>query len=139
VGLAYLQRPGALPRPAHASPRLLRMSVHSPVEPLPEGLPVIHVSERTHELGKNYRTELAVHANVRETLNALLPLLQDLPREHPRLAELRGSNWSAQRERARTDAMRAADASPATAWPAVASGSRCPARWASASGSRAGR
>ena len=41
---------------------LLRMSVYSPVEPLPEGLPVIHVSERAHELGKNYRTDLAVHA-----------------------------------------------------------------------------
>src|SRR5687767_1879259 len=33
---------------------LLRMSVYSPVEPLPNGLPVIHVSERAHELGKNY-------------------------------------------------------------------------------------
>ena len=52
---------------------LLRMSVYSPVEPLPEGLPVIHVSERAHELGKNYRTDLAVHANVKETLKALLP------------------------------------------------------------------
>ena len=55
---------------------LLRMSVYSPVEPLPEGLPVIHVSERAHELGKNYRTDLAVHANVKETLRALLPLVK---------------------------------------------------------------
>ena len=31
---------------------LLRMSVYSPVEPLPENLPVIHVSERPHGLGK---------------------------------------------------------------------------------------
>jgi benzoylformate decarboxylase len=91
---------------------LLRMSVYSPVEPLPEGLPVIHVCERAHELGKNYRTDLAVHANVKETLKALLPLLKDLPREHPRLSELRKCNWSAQREQARAEAMRAADASP---------------------------
>jgi len=91
---------------------LLRMSVYSPVEPLPAGLPVIHVSERAHELGKNYRTDLAVHANVKETLEALLPLLKDLPREHPRLAELKKSNWSAQRDQARMEAMRAEDASP---------------------------
>ena len=30
---------------------LLRMSVYSPLEPLPPTLPVIHVSERAHELG----------------------------------------------------------------------------------------
>jgi len=91
---------------------LLRMSVYSPVEPLPEGLPVIHVSERAHELGKNYRTDLAVHANVKETLTALLPLLRHLPSEDPKIAELKKSNWSAQRDRLRVEAMRAADTSP---------------------------
>jgi benzoylformate decarboxylase len=91
---------------------LLRMSVYSAVEPLPEGLPVIHVSERAHELGKNYRTDLAVQANVKQTLKALLPLLTDLPREHPRLAELKGNNWSAQRDALRAEAMRAADTVP---------------------------
>ncbi len=91
---------------------LLRMSVYSRVEPLPAGLPVIHVSERAHELGKNYRTDLAVHANVKETLKALLPLLNELPRDNPRLTELRTSNWSAQREQARAQALRAAETSP---------------------------
>ena len=91
---------------------LLRMSVHSPVEPLPDGLPVVHVSERAHELGKNYRTDLAVLANVKQTLKALLPLLKHLPRPSPRLAELDRSNWSAQRDRARAEAMRASEASP---------------------------
>jgi len=91
---------------------LLRMSVYSPVEPLPDGLPVVHVSERAHELGKNYRTDLALHANVKETLKALLPLLQDLPRGHPRLFELTARNWSAQREQAREQALRAAAARP---------------------------
>ncbi len=55
---------------------LLRMSVYSPVEPLPEHARVLHLSERPWELGKNYRTELAVSANVRETLRALLPNLK---------------------------------------------------------------
>ena len=39
-------------------------------------LPVIHISERAHELGKNYRTDLAMHADVKQTLEALLPLLR---------------------------------------------------------------
>ncbi|MCG3189468.1 MAG: Benzoylformate decarboxylase [Burkholderiaceae bacterium] len=91
---------------------LLRMSVYSPVEPLPDGLPVIHVSERAHELGKNYRTDLALQANVKETLKALLPRLALLPPRHPRLAAIEKTNWSAQREQARADALRAADATP---------------------------
>jgi benzoylformate decarboxylase len=91
---------------------LLRMSVYSPVEPLPEGLPVIHVSERAHELGKNYRTDFAVHANVKETLKALLPALKNLPRHNPRLAELKQHNWSARRDSLRVQAMRAAGTSP---------------------------
>ncbi len=88
---------------------LLRMSVMSPVEPLPEGLPVIHVSERTHELGKNYRTDLALQGNVAVVLKALLPLLGDLPRPHPRLADLQRDNWSTQRERLRDETLRASD------------------------------
>src|SRR3989442_360489 len=91
------------------------MSVYSPVEPLPPGLPVIHVSERTHELGKNYRTDLAVQADVKQTLAALLPLLRkrSKPEEaQSRLAELKPRNWSAQRDKARIDAMLAAETSP---------------------------
>jgi benzoylformate decarboxylase len=91
---------------------LLRMSVYSPVEPLPEGLPVIHISERANELGKNYRTDLALQANVAVTLKALLPLLKDLPRPHPRLAELERGNWSAQRDQQRALALRGADTAP---------------------------
>jgi benzoylformate decarboxylase len=94
---------------------LLRMSVYSPVEPLPESLPVIHVSERAHELGKNYRTDLAVQADVKQTLNALLPLLRDKANRSSaerRLAELKPMNWTAQRDKARIDAMLAAETAP---------------------------
>ena len=97
---------------------LLRMSVYSPVEPLPEGLPVVHLSERSHELGKNYRTELAVQADVKQTLMALLPLIrarrtpQSAAAAAQRLAELKPRNWSAQRDKARIDAMLAAETSP---------------------------
>ncbi len=94
---------------------LLRMSVYSPVEPLPENLPVVHISERPNELGKNYRTDLAVQANVKETLLALLPLLRqrsDRENAAKRLADLKPRNWSAQKDKARIDAMLAAESSP---------------------------
>jgi benzoylformate decarboxylase len=94
---------------------LLRMSVYSPIEPLPENLPVIHVSERPHELGKNYRTDLAVQADVKQTLLSLLPLLRersDRRRAEARLSELKPNNWNTQRDRARIDAMLAAETAP---------------------------
>jgi len=92
---------------------LLRMSVYSPLAPLPEGMPVVHISERDWELGKNYPTELALRTNVKQTLHALLPLVrarratmgaEDAAR---RLAALVPRNWTAQRELARAEALRA--------------------------------
>jgi benzoylformate decarboxylase len=97
---------------------LLRMSVYSPIDPLPTGMPVIHVSERDWELGKNHATELAIHANVKETLAALLPLLRARRNSdaaaaaRKRLAALAPRNWSAQRERARLAALEAAEDRP---------------------------
>jgi benzoylformate decarboxylase len=92
---------------------LLRMSVYSPVEPLPPELKVIHISERAHELGKNYRTDVAVQADVKQTLRALLPMLKvDRAAAERRSGELRTRNWSAQRDKARIDAMLAAETKP---------------------------
>ena len=91
---------------------LLRMSVYSPVEPLPPTLPVIHISERAHELGKNYRTDIAVNADVKQTLAALLPLIKRSDAAQQRLADLKPHNWTAQRDKARIDAMMAAETRP---------------------------
>jgi benzoylformate decarboxylase len=91
---------------------LLRMSVYSAVEPLPEGMPVVHISERGAELGKNYRTDLAIQADVKETLKALLPLLKKSGEAEKRLIELKPKNWAAQRDQARIEAMMAAETSP---------------------------
>jgi benzoylformate decarboxylase len=97
---------------------LLRMSVHSPLEPLPAGLPVIHISERDWELGKNHPTGLAIHANVKETLRALLPLLRTMrgaagaAAAGRRLAALAPRNWSAQRGQARLAALEVAEEQP---------------------------
>ena len=97
---------------------LLRMSVYSPVEPLPENLPVVHISERSAELGKNYRTDLAIQADVKETLRVLIQALRQrwTPNQkaaaQERLAEIKQKNWTAQRSQARVEAMEAAEASP---------------------------
>jgi benzoylformate decarboxylase len=97
---------------------LLRMSVYSPLDPLPAGLPVVHVSERDWEIGKNHPTELAICANVKETLRALLPLLrarrgaEGAAAAERRLAALAPRNWSAQRGAARLAALEAAEEKP---------------------------
>ena len=97
---------------------LLRMSVYSPLDPLPAGLPVIHVSERDWEMGKNHPTAMALHANVKETLRALLPLLRTLrgaegaAAAERRLAALAPRNWRAQRDKARLAALEAAEEKP---------------------------
>jgi benzoylformate decarboxylase len=88
------------------------MSVYSPLSPLPDHLPVVHISERSHELGKNYRTDLAIHADVKETLNALLSILKTTSGAQERLRELKAKNWTAQRDQARIEAMLAAETSP---------------------------
>lgn len=97
---------------------LLRMSPYSAVEPLPEGMPVIHITERDWELGKNYPTEMAIRADVSETLKALLPVLKRLRSRQQadeadrRLDELAGRNWTVQRETARRAAIDAATSQP---------------------------
>ncbi len=99
---------------------LLRMSVYSPIDPLPPGMPVVHISERDWEIGKNHPTEYAIQANVRETLRALLTLLRAArpagAKQHlaakERLAALAPRNWSAQRDKARLAALEAAEEKP---------------------------
>jgi benzoylformate decarboxylase len=97
---------------------LLRMSVYSPVDALPETLPVIHVSERDWELGKNHPAEIALRANVRETLRALLPLIrrkitaEQKQQAQQRLDQLERTNWAAKRLKACEDVARAAEATP---------------------------
>lgn len=97
---------------------LLRMSPYSPVDPLPDDMPVVHITERDWELGKNYPTEFAIHANVKETLRALLPVLRarrssdQAGKVEQRLNELKSRNWSSQRERARLEADAVASSNP---------------------------
>ena len=81
---------------------VLRMSVPGPA-PLPPGMPVVQVGERSADLAKNHPTELAVQADVRETLAALNDRLRARRPEgyaaaaRRRIEELRPRNWSAAR------------------------------------------
>jgi benzoylformate decarboxylase len=94
----------------------VRMSVWSEVEPLPERMAVVHIGLLDWDMGKNYPAELAVRADVRDTLEALTPLLAKLGGERlsnrakAAIAEPAKDNWMAQRERltARIESRKAA-------------------------------
>ena len=82
----------------------VRMSVWSEVEPLPDGMPVVHIGLIDWDMGKNFAAEMAVRADLRETLMALTPLLRKqggdgLAGARPRRAwrELAKENWTAKR------------------------------------------
>jgi benzoylformate decarboxylase len=97
---------------------LLRMSPKSDVEPLPPALPVMHISERDWELGKNYSIEHAIRADVKETLRALLPVLRAARspayavQAAARLKELATRNWTANCASLRQDVAATATAQP---------------------------
>jgi len=82
---------------------VLRMSVWSPTDPLPPELPLIQIGLDDWELGKNYSAEIALRADLKETLNALTPLLQEKGgATHARVAGARvqaieAKNWSVKR------------------------------------------
>jgi benzoylformate decarboxylase len=82
----------------------LRMSVYSEVDPLPDGLSILQVGLVDWDLAKNYGAEIALKADVRETLRALLPALSAAggaaleTRARKGIAELAGKNWSAKRK-----------------------------------------
>ena len=81
----------------------VRMSVWSEVEPLPDNMPVVHIGQLDWDMGKNFAADMAVRADLRETLLALTPLLGKLGGERRgarvkgALAQLAKTNWSATR------------------------------------------
>jgi benzoylformate decarboxylase len=97
---------------------VFRMSVHSPVDALPEGMPILQINERAHEIGKNYPAQIAIFADVKETLSALIPVLrakrsaERAAEAARRLAALRDRNWSAKRAHWVREAEAMADRTP---------------------------
>ncbi len=78
---------------------VLRMSVMSTIEPIPFGKPIIHISENSEELGKNYTTEFAINTNIKNTLEALITQIeidQTTQQKHEskkRLKTFSKTNW----------------------------------------------
>ncbi len=96
----------------------LKMSVYSEVEPMPETMRLIQIGQRDWELGKNYAAELAVRADVGETLRALTPLIRKKGGDAlakaaaARVEGFAKDNWSTAKA-AKTEAAKAKrDASP---------------------------
>jgi benzoylformate decarboxylase len=82
----------------------LRMSVHSEVDPLPDGLSMLQIGLVDWDLAKNYGAEIALKADVKETLRSLVPALKAAggaaleARAKQGLAELAPKNWSTKRK-----------------------------------------
>jgi benzoylformate decarboxylase len=96
----------------------LRMSVHSEVDPLPDGLPILQVGLVDWDLAKNYGAEIALKADVRETLRVLVPALKAAggaaleARARQGIAALASKNWSARRPGLIAQISKAGDRSP---------------------------
>ncbi|MBI5264733.1 MAG: thiamine pyrophosphate-binding protein [Bradyrhizobium sp.] len=96
----------------------LRMSVYSEIDPLPEGMGIVQVGLAEWDLAKNYGAEIAVKADVRETLRALVPALKEgggaalEARAKRGLAELATKNWTARRASLVEQITRAKDRTP---------------------------
>ena len=96
----------------------LRMSVHSEVDPLPEGLPILQIGLVDWDLAKNYGAEIALKADVKETLRVLIPALKSTggaaleARARQGIAALKPKNWTARRATLVEQISKARDRSP---------------------------
>ena len=83
---------------------VLRMSVWDAVDPLPDGMPIVQIGLNDWEMGKNYPAQLAVRADLAQTLRALMPVLKarggaDLAAAATaRAAAMAPRNWTAKRD-----------------------------------------
>ncbi|WP_446680513.1 thiamine pyrophosphate-binding protein [Bradyrhizobium erythrophlei] len=110
---------GALPRDQQQTSKILgaydllivlgsdpvRMSVYSAHEPLPRGIPIVQVGLVDNDLAKNFAAEIALKADVRETLRVLVPAIESAggpslaKLASDRIESLKQKNWSANRHR----------------------------------------
>jgi benzoylformate decarboxylase len=97
---------------------VLRTSVASPVDPMPPHAAVVQIGQLDWEMGKNYPAEIAIRADVGETLRALVPALAAqggtrlAETAAKRLAALAETSWSARRAKVDAAAAAQSGASP---------------------------
>ena len=96
----------------------LRMSVYSETSPLPDGMPIVQVGLVDHDLAKNFPAEVAIKADVKETLHLLVPALQAAggeamaARARASVEAMHGTNWLARRATLAANLSRRQDARP---------------------------
>jgi benzoylformate decarboxylase len=96
----------------------LRMSVHSEVDALPDGMPMVQIGLVDWDLAKNYPADIALKADVKETLRALVPALQSaggaaLPeRAQAGIESLASTNWTARRAKLVAEISKHGDRAP---------------------------
>ena len=84
----------------------VRMSVYAPIDAMPPHLAIAQIGLVDHDMGKNHAVELAIKADVKQTLAALLPVLKRrggaglVARSKAGLAAIAAqqSNWTARRK-----------------------------------------
>lgn len=96
----------------------LRMSVYSEIDPRPDALSIVQIGLVDWDLAKNYGADIALKADVKETLRVLVPALEVAggaglaERARHGRAELAANNWSARREALIPQITKARDKSP---------------------------
>ena len=86
---------------------VFRMSVYAPLEAVPEGTRLIHIGQYDWEMGKNYPAEMAVRADIKVTLEALVTHIEkhrnrsQVTAADARLKEIEARNWSTKRVKIR--------------------------------------
>ena len=94
------------------------VSIPGPVNAVPPGLPILQLGLRDSDLGKNYPAEIAIRADVKTALDALLRVVQQrrasrhAEAANKRMEALRPRNWSATREARRAALDKAASTKP---------------------------
>lgn len=97
---------------------VLRMSVWDPVDAMPQDKPIMQIGLDDWEIGKNYPTETAVRADVKETLKVLIPVLREKggaahqAKAELRLAGLADKNWNARNAKLREKTAALFDTTP---------------------------
>jgi benzoylformate decarboxylase len=96
----------------------VRMSVYAPIDALPSHMAIAQIGLVDHDIGKNHTVEIAIKADVKETLAALLPVLKRkggaalAARAKTGMAELAARNWTARRKQLAVTVAKTAAVSP---------------------------
>lgn len=83
----------------------VRMSVYSENAPLPDSMPIVQIGLVDGDMAKNFPVEIALKADVKETLRVLVPALESnggAALEHRAIAglhSLQATNWSSKRKK----------------------------------------